>query len=318
MKVAAVVVSWNSLDLLVRSLAALAAQTRPFDRIIVVDNGSEGISSLPPWVGPGEFLLECLGENRGFAAANNHGFKLCADCDLVALVNPDAFLAPDWLAQMLAGAQAHPDAGSFASVLLQANAPHLLDGAGDAYHCSGVAWRRGYGEPLDSFVLAEREVFSPCAAAALYRCDAITAVGGFDESFFCYMEDVDLGFRLRLQGWRCLLVPGARALHVGSASSGGRHSRFSVYHGHRNLVWCFVKNMPGCLFWACLLPHLMMNLVALVYFSFRGLGRELWAAKFDALKGVPQVWRERRRTQSQARIGGLRLAKSLVLGVRQD
>ena len=112
------------------------------------------------------------------------------------------------------------------------------------------------------------------------------------------MEDVDLGFRLRLAGWGCLLVPDAIAAHVGSASSGGAHSDFAVYHGHRNLVWCFVKNMPALLLGLFLLPHLMLNLVSIVVFACRGQLRTILRAKMDALRGIPAVLRQRKVLQS--------------------
>ena len=111
---------------------------------------------------------------------------------------------------------------------------------------SGWAWQRGHGQRIgrvDDPEAAE-EVFAPCAAAALYQRDAFQEVGGFDESYFCYFEDIDLGFRLRLAGHRCLYVPQAVALHLGAATA-GRESDFAVYHAHRNLVWTYVKNMPA-------------------------------------------------------------------------
>ena len=122
----------------------------------------------------------------------------------------------------------------------------------------------------------------------------MSAVGGFDEDFFCYLEDVDLGFRLRLAGHRCMLVPDAVAHHIGSATTGGQHSDFAIYHGHRNLVWTFIKNMPGALFWLFLPWHLVMNLASIVWFSLGGHGRVILRAKLDALKGIPKMWRKRR------------------------
>src|SRR6185436_15150615 len=135
---------------------------------------------------------------------------------------------------LLEAAAAEPAFACFASELRMAGDPRLLDGAGDVYHVSGLSWRRGHQRPLSGLGTERREVFSPCAAAALYRRDVLAAVGGFDESLFCYFEDIDLGFRLRLEGHRCLYVPGAVVHHVGSALS-GRRSAFTVYHGHRNL-----------------------------------------------------------------------------------
>jgi GT2 family glycosyltransferase len=123
-------------------------------------------------------------------------------------------------------------------------------------------------------------------------------VGGFDEDFFCYVEDVDLGFRLRLAGHKALYVPDAVAHHVGSATTGGQHSDFAVYHGHRNLVWTFMKNMPGILFWLLLPLHAAMNLVAVAVFTLRGQGWVILRAKWDAVKGLPTMWRKRKLVQS--------------------
>jgi GT2 family glycosyltransferase len=106
-----------------------------------------------------------------------------------------------------------------------------------------------------------------------------------------------LGFRLRLAGYRCLYVPKSVVHHVGSGTTGGKNSDFSVYHGHRNLVWTFVKDMPGLLFWLLLPLHVMLNLVSIVWLAFRGQGRVVWRAKRDALLGLPKMWRKRQQIQ---------------------
>jgi GT2 family glycosyltransferase len=173
----------------------------------------------------------------------------------------------------------------FGSKLLNATDPTKLDGAGDAYHISGLVWRMGHGEPDKEVDAHETEVFSPCAAAALYRHSALLALGGFDEDYFCYVEDVDLGFRLRLAGHRCLYVPQSVAHHVGSGTTGGQHSDFALYHGHRNLVWTFVKDMPGVLFWIFLPLHVVLNLVSIVWFILRGHGAAIFEGKAGCFVG---------------------------------
>jgi len=164
-----------------------------------------------------------------------------------------------------------------------------------------LVWRNGHGlsELLVGEKAEEQEIFSPCAAAALYRRDALLKVGGFDEDFFCYTEDVDLGFRLRLRGYRCMYVPKSIVYHVGSGTTGSQHSEFAIYHGHRNLVWTFIKNMPGWLFWLCLPVHIAMNIVSIFWFAYRGLGRVVVKAKWDALLGVSSMWRKRQKIQQQ-------------------
>ena len=173
-----------------------------------------------------------------------------------------------------------------------------LDGMGDVYHRSGMAWRRGHGKPRNNQETEPFEVFGPCAAAALYRREIFIQTGGFDETFFCYHEDVDLAFRLRLQGHRCLYVPDALVEHVGSGSQGA-HSDFVLYYGHRNLIWTYFKNMPGSLFWRYLPAHLMLNLVSLFWFSLKGHGRAIWKAKWDAVRGLPSVLKRRRQIQRE-------------------
>ncbi|MGA2526733.1 MAG: glycosyltransferase family 2 protein [Smithellaceae bacterium] len=201
---------------------------------------------------------------------------------------------------MLSAAKAHPDS-FFTSCHVQAANHEILDGDGDTMHASGMAWREGHGQPISQGAIEPREIFSPCAAATLHRRDALEAVGGFDEDFFCYFEDVDLGFRLRLAGHCWLLVPNAVAYHVGSATTGGRHGDFAVYHGQRNLVWTYMKNMPGALFWLLLPAHIALNLVTIILFFLLGQGAVILKAKWNAFCGIPRMWKKRRDIQGNRR-----------------
>jgi GT2 family glycosyltransferase len=184
--VAVVVVNFNGGQIVERCLKALAAQTRPPDRTIVVDNASsdgsaDGIAARFHTV---DLLRQ--EQNAGFAGANNVGVMAADGCQWVALVNPDAFPEPTWLERLLESATAHPEFSFFGSLLLLADDPEEVDGSGDAYHVGGMAWRRDNGRPLSEAHLEPGEIFSPCAAAALYRRDAFLQAGGFDESFFAY------------------------------------------------------------------------------------------------------------------------------------
>ena len=295
-----IIVNWNGERFLDR-LSALPLQTVAPHEIILVDNASSDASldivRRFPWV-----RLLAQNENLGFARANNLAIEAAAaESEWIALLNPDAFPEPHWLETLLSAARDYPAFDVFGSKLVDATDPAVLDGAGDVYHVSGLVWRMGHGAPVSSLSEQAREVFSPCAAAALYRRSALLEMGGFDEDYFCYVEDVDLGFRLRLAGYRCLYVPSSVAHHVGSGTTGGQHSDFAVYHGHRNLVWTYVKDMPGMLLWAFLPLHLVMNLAALVVFILRGQGRVVLRAKRDAIKGIPEMWRKRRRIQASRR-----------------
>jgi GT2 family glycosyltransferase len=313
--VAAVVVNLNSGDLLDRCLRALDAQTLPLTRTIVVDNGSaDGSADGLEERFPGVEVVR-LGENTGFARANNLAVDRADDCEWVALVNPDAFPEPTWLERLIESSAARPEYTFFASRLVDAGRPELLDGAGDLYHVSGWAWQRGHGRRVGAAdPEAPDEVFSPCAAAALYRREAFREVGGFDESYFCYFEDTDLSFRLRLAGHRCLYVPEAVALHLGAATA-GRESDFAVYHAHRNLVWTYVKDMPSGLLWLYLPHHLFVNVLTLAWFSVRGHPRAIFRAKLDALRGLPRVVAARRRVQARRRVDAREVRRAMARGI---
>lgn len=294
--VAAIVVNWNGGENLRRSVDSLLVQSRRPTRILVVDNASND-NSLDGLASLGDAIeIHRLDRNSGFAAANNIAIRQVADCEWVALLNPDAFAEEEWLCNLLSVAIENPQFACFASRMLCNDNTDMLDGAGDEYHCSGAAWRRGHGRAARRHYENADEVFSACAGAALYRRDALIEVGGFDESFFCYMEDVDLGFRLRLRGHRCLYVPTAVVRHVGSGTT-GKGSDVSIYYGHRNLVWTFFKNMPLPLLAVLLIPHVLMNMVAVLRFVTRGKGKVIWRAKVDALSGLRRVLRQRAKIQ---------------------
>lgn len=303
-KVTVIIVNWNGERFLERCLSALLAQTVVPHEIILVDNASSDASLDIVRRFPSVRLL-AQNENVGFARGNNLAIEAAAaGSEWIVLLNPDAFVEPRWLVALLSATRNYPAFDVFGSKLVDATDYAVLDGAGDAYHISGLVWRVGHGVPVSSLSEQAREVFSLCAAAALYRRDAFIRAGGFDEDFFCYVEDVDLGFRLRMLGHRCLYIPDSVAYHVGSAATGKR-SNFSVYHGHRNLVWAFIKNMPGGLFWALLPLHIVLNIVTVIYFAMRGQGKVILLAKKDAIKGIPKMWRKRRLIQS-TRIATLR------------
>ncbi len=300
-----VVVTYNSRAHFQRLKTALEAQTHPF-RLIVVDNASRPDQRPRAADMPAGAEIVQMETNTGFAAGNNRAVERF-DTALVALLNPDAFPAPDWLAQLVEAAQQNPDAAAFGSTQISAEDPSRFDGRGDCYHVAGVPWRGGWGWPVGAGAQGG-ETFSPCAAAALYRREVWAALGGFDERFFCYCEDVDLGFRIRLAGHTIVQVAEAVVHHVGGASSGPR-SDFAVYHGTRNRLWTYVKNMPGAAFWIFLPAHVAMTACFLAISPFRGTGPATWRGVGDALRGLVPLLRSRRDVQR-----GRKASMSVLLG----
>jgi GT2 family glycosyltransferase len=176
-----------------------------------------------------------------------------------------------------------------------------------------MVWRRNYGLPATA-LNEPQEVFSACGAAAMFARRDFLDAGGFDDTYFAYLEDVDLGFRLRLAGARCFYLPQAVVHHVGSAST-GRRSDFAIYHGYRNMIWTFVKDMPAPLFWLYLPLHILTILLFLGVYTWRGQGRAALRALSDALAGLPAVLRKRRQVQAESVASGedLRAAMSTRL-----
>lgn len=318
--VGVIIVNWNSFDCLRRCLAELRKQTYPPKSVVVVDNNSDNAPSTLQCDVPDNTTYIKLSKNTGFAAANNLAASHLSECDWIALVNPDAFLASDCLQELVSASVRRPEFTYFAAKTVMVEHPDYLDGIGDVYHISGIAWRRGYGRHILSSIIVEDEVFAPCAAMAMYSRDVWVEARGFDEDYFCYFEDVDLAFRLRLMGYRCLFVPTAIAYHIGSATSGGQQSDFSVYHGHRNLVWTYVKNMPGYAFWLFLPLHLAMNLVTVLWFMALGRWRVIFRSKWDAVKGLGAIWCKRKQVQAMRRVpitDVIRLMDKRLLPIRR-
>lgn len=276
-----------------RLKAALAAQTVPPARILVLENGSQHARLSPDDV-PGGIELVLSDTNLGFAGGNNR-LAAMAGTRWLVLLNPDAFPAPDWLEQLMAAAQRYSQASLFGSTQRADGHEGVLDGAGDVYHITGIPYRGAYGREMAS--PPDGEIFAPCAAAMMIRRDVFEALGGFDEDYFCYVEDVDLGARARLAGHSAMHVQQAVVDHVGYGSS-GRRSVFATYHGTRNRLWTYLKIMPLPLLVLTLPMHVAMTLALWASAARFGHFTLFGGALADALKGLAHLWTKRQAAQS--------------------
>lgn len=285
--------NWNGRRWLSDFLASVASQQLAPAQTIVVDNGSRDGSVEYLRAEHPDVEVICLATNTGFAHAANVGLR-AARYPTVALVNTDVVLAPDWLARMSAALAADPGAASVACKMLDlADASRVYD-AGDVLRRDGACEQRGRFGPDDGRWDEPGEVFGPCAGAALYRRDAVLALGGFDERYFAYLEDVDLALRLRLAGWRCRYEP-AVAMHAGEGSSAelpGGH----LYLVERNTLLLVAKAFP--LRW---LPFVVYRQLGWAWHAYRE-GRLRWQLRgaLAALPLMPAVLSERRRLRGQA------------------
>jgi GT2 family glycosyltransferase len=238
---AVVIPNWNGARWIESCLDSVLGQDPPPDEVLVVDNGSTDGSDAAAERRPGVQVLR-LGRNTGFAVAANRGIA-AASAGHVALVNTDVVLAPDWLPRAAAVLDADPGVASVATKMVDLEDPSRVYDTGDLLRRDGACEQRGRRTTDDGRFDHPGEAFSACAGAAVYRRDAVLAVGGFDETLVLYLEDVDLGLRLRLAGWRCRYEP-VIARHAGEGSSDGA-SRSAWSWTQRNTLLLVAKHFPA-------------------------------------------------------------------------
>jgi GT2 family glycosyltransferase len=303
--VTALVLNYNGRALLDTALPSLLAQTYPNLSVTVIDNGSSDGSAAhvrERW--PQVSVLE-LPVNVGVAAALNRGVE-SATGELVALLNNDIELEPDWLERLVAALAEHPQAASASGKMLRFYDREVIDAAGDGLRWSGAAINRGGGERDAGQYDRADEVLTACAGAALYRRAALDEVGPFDEDFWAYLEDVDWGLRAQLLGFSARYVPAARAYHMRGATTGREKPRYRLPQ-RRNAVWLLIKNYPA----PALLRHapeiLVLNLGVAVQDIRDGVFGATLRGWAQAVTGLPRILRKRRAIQRGRRVGLERL-----------
>jgi len=294
-----VIPNWNGERFLPTCLSSLREQSfKDFDVVMVDDNSTDGSVALARRFP--EVRVLPLDENKGFSAAVNAGIRV-SGAEYVALLNNDTEVDPKWLHALVRDADAHPEAGLFASKMIDFYDRRVLDGAGDALRRSGLPLRLGHGE-LDRGQYDETTfVFGACAGAALYRRDMLDDVGLFDEDFFANCEDGDLSFRAQLAGYRCLYSPESIIYHMGSATFGKR-SPTSVRLGTRNSLCLLVKNLPTPLV-PGLLPFVLAGQFSrLIVTASTSTLRAHLEGLAGALRLLPLMLKKRREIQKRRRV----------------
>ena len=275
-------------------LGALLGQTEPDRELILVDNASrDGSVDLVREQFPGVRVV-ALDENLGFAAGNNAGAR-AASGRYLAFLNNDTVADASWLSELRRALESDLSAGLATSRIVYQHDPSILDSAGDGYLRAGGGFKRFHGQPVGRG-LESGEVFGACGAAFMIRRELFETLGGFDEDFFMVYEDVDLSYRARLGGARCLYVASAIVLHAGSATLGQVSPR-AVFLGQRNLEWVYFKNTPWPLLWRSLPSHLAYDIAAGAGYALQGQLLKFLAGKWAALAGLARMWRKRRAVQ---------------------
>ncbi len=323
-----VVVNWNRKELLRACLESLAHQTHTSFEVVVVDNGSsdgsvEMVQNISQYY-PRPLLLVRNSENRGFCAANNQGF-MGAPNEFIALLNNDAEAEPRWLEAMEAAMRSAADVGMVASKIRVWEEPQRIDKVGHLIYPDGQNRGRGAGQ-LDRGQFDQiEEVLWPDGCAALYRRAMLDEIGGFDEDFFAYADDAELGLRARWAGWKCLYTPHAEVRHHRGATL-GKGSGWRLTLIERNRVLLAVKLFPGNLLWANG-AYLIARLTAGLWAALRNRGEvrhykgpsgKLTAAwgllrgTLSAIPMLPGMWRKRRALRSKRRLTSVEMRQLLL------
>ncbi|MBO4337677.1 MAG: glycosyltransferase family 2 protein [Lachnospiraceae bacterium] len=242
----------------------------PFETIVVDDASTDGSDKKVADRFGRKVRLIRHSENCGFAKAVNTGIR-AADTRYVILLNNDTVPEPDFVEKLLAAIKGKRGVFSVSAGMLSMRKPELIDGMGDNYCALGWAYAVGKGKDKERY-LRKKPVFSACGGAAIYDRKVLEKLGLFDELHFAYLEDVDIGYRARIYGYRNLSCPEAVVYHVGSASSGSRYNEFKVDLSSRNSIYLIAKNMPP-LQVIINLPLLLAGyLIKIIFFCNKRLG----------------------------------------------
>jgi len=294
-KVSFIIVNWNGIKTVAECLDSVLGQSYKYYEIIFVDNHStDGSAQLVNTrYRPDKFIS--LGRNYGYAEANNIGLRQ-AKGEYLALVNNDAVLDKNWLLKAVGVLEEDKSqvVGSVASKIINYHQPTLIDTAGVEYFGFGAGWDYK-GLPADSKEVNQRkEVFGPCATAALYRKQLIDELGLFDPRYFIYFEDTELAFKLRLFGYKCIYEPEAVCYHYGGVKQ-DKNSKFYIQCGRRNIEFLFFKNMQRNLLAKYLWSHCLYESALFIFFLLAGKGIPFIKAKIQFVTNLGYILQERKK-----------------------
>jgi GT2 family glycosyltransferase len=300
MKVSVIIPNFNGKHFLNNCLTSLIDQKDYINEVIIIDNGSSD--------GSQEFIKNKIKDNLnimddinfkinlienkknlGFSTAVNQGIKYSI-CELVFLINNDVELDKDCIPNLIKCVISRDDIFSASSKMIQSDNRDLIDDAGDEYTIFGWTKKIGNNKNVANYTHS-REIFSSCGGAALYKKAIFNEIGYFDENFFAYMEDVDIGYRALIEGYKNVYCPDARVFHIGSGTSGSKYNKFKIKLAARNNVFVPYKNMP--------IPQLIVNFLLLglgffikfLFFLSKGYGKVYLAGLFEGWKNLNKVKR---------------------------
>lgn len=257
-KVTIVIVNYNKTQLLLNCVASVEKQKFEDYNIIIVDNNSNDKNLLATLEKRAKIIY--LDNNYGFSKAVNIAIAE-ADAEYVVLLNNDTEVLEGWLENLLQSIEEDEKIFSCCGKMLQFHSPGKIDDAGDFITVFGNAIQRGQGFNSKRYN-QKTSVLSCCGGASIYRKKIWDELGGLDEAYFAYFEDVDIGFRALVENYKNIYCPNAKVLHMGSATA-GKDSSFKFYHTIRNRKYFLYKNIPK---WMHIVNYIPMSLCSFLYF----------------------------------------------------
>lgn len=263
-------------------LESLTHQTCSDFRILVVDNAStDGTLAYMEENYP-EIEVIALDQNYGFSKAVNIGIQN-STTPYVLLLNNDTTVDPHFVEEMVKAIKSSKRIFSVSSKMIQMYHPELIDSAGDLYTLVGWGICRGTGRPVSNYTRQD-DIFTACAGAAIYRRSVFKKIGYFDENHFAYLEDIDVGYRAKIYGYRNIYCPTALVYHVGSGTSGSKYNSFKVKLSARNNIYLNYKNMPVFQLLINLFPLTAGYLVKYLFFIKIGFGKDYKEGILEGLR----------------------------------
>jgi len=282
MKATIIIPNYNGCHFMEPCLASLKEQTFKDFCVLIVDNASTDGSVDYVREHYPEIEVIALEQNYGFSKAVNIGIRRSRS-EYVILLNNDTTADPHYVEEMVRTIEQSPRIFSVSSKMVQMYHPELIDSAGDLYTLTGWGVCRGVGRPVSNYTEKD-EVFSACAGAAIYRRQVFQKIGLFDEKHFAYLEDIDVGYRAKIFGYRNLYCPTALVYHVGSGTSGSKYNSFKVKLSARNNIYLNYKNMPLLQLLINFIPLLGGYLLKYAFFVKIGFGKDYKDGILEGLK----------------------------------
>ncbi len=328
-----IIVNWNGKDYLKTCLDSLKTQSYPNIEVIVVDNGSKdgSVDFLNQYYLPFVKVIANR-ENLGFSGGNNVGIR-AAKGQYILLLNNDTEADQKWIEELIREAENNPAVGMCASKIYSFSQRNIIDVAGHLLYRDGLNRGRGRLEKDAGQYDAVEEVFFPSGCAALYRKEMLDEIGLFDETFFAYGDDTDIGLRGRIAGWKCLYVPTAIVYHRYSGSTSA-YSPSKVFWVERNRVWILIKYFPISM----ILTSPLYTLIRFIFQAYGAIGKKGAAGKFvdeysrrmllglmmkayiSAIKHLPEMWKKRKQIKKISKVSNKDFAtwlKIYGIGVRE-